>query len=42
VQIRGGTSLVGLRHLVEAAVLIVFDEVLVALPRRTSGAHETT
>jgi len=27
---------------IEAVVLIVVDEFLVTLPRRTSGAHETT
>jgi hypothetical protein len=37
-----GATLVRLRYLVEAPVFIVFDELLVALPGRTSGAHETT
>ncbi|PYO89648.1 MAG: hypothetical protein DMD58_08755 [Gemmatimonadetes bacterium] len=39
---RSGTGLFGIGHLIQAPMFIVFDELLVALPGRTSGAHETT
>jgi hypothetical protein len=37
---RSGPAILGL--VIEPAMPVVFDEFLVALPRRRSGAHETT